>query len=58
MQRTLEPVDVLFSEFYFYVVGFLRHVNRQECFENPDDLFPTIYRVDRIQTLRRTGEHF
>lgn len=58
VQRTIEPVGVLFSEFYFYVVGFLRDINKQERFENPDDLFPTIYRVDRIQTLRRTGEHF
>lgn len=58
VQRTIEPVGVLFSEFYFYVVGFLRDINKQERFENPDDLFPTIYRVDRIQTLRRTGKHF
>ena len=26
--------------------------------ENPDDLFPTIYRVDRIQSFRVTDEHF
>ena len=58
VQRVLEPVGLMFSEYYFYVVGFLRNVNKQETFENPDDLFPTIYRVDRILTLRRTGEHF
>ena len=40
------------------MVGFLRNINKQEVFENPDDLFPTIYRVDRIQSLKRTGEHF
>lgn len=58
VQRTLEPVGLMFSEFYFYVVGFLRNINKQEAFENPDDLFPTIYRIDRIQSLKRTGEHF
>ena len=58
VQRSLEPVGIMFSEYYFYVVGFLRNINRQESFENPEDLYPTIYRVDRIQTLRRTGEHF
>lgn len=58
VQRTIEPVGVLFSEFYFYVVGFIQNINKQESFENPDDLFPTIYRVDRIQFLHRTGEHF
>ena len=58
VQRTIEPVGILFSEFYFYVVGFIQNINRQEAFENPDDLFPTIYRIDRIRSLRRTGEHF
>lgn len=56
--RTIEPVGLLFSEYYFYVVGFLQHVNRQTDFENPDDLFPTIYRVDRIHGLRVLPEHF
>ena len=56
--RTLEPVGLMFSEFYFYLVGFLRGLDRQTAFENPDDLFPTIYRVDRIHSLRRTGAHF
>lgn len=58
VQRTIEPVGILFSEFYFYVVGFIQNINKQEAFENPDDLFPTIYRIDRIRSLRRTGEHF
>lgn len=58
VQRSLEPVGIMFSEYYFYVVGFLRNINKQEAFENPEDLYPTIYRVDRIQTLQRTGEHF
>lgn len=58
VQRSLEPVGIMFSEYYFYVVGFLRNINKQEAFENPEDLYPTIYRVDRIQSLQRTGEHF
>lgn len=56
--RRLEPAGLMFSEYYFYLVGFLRDVDRKEHFENPDDLFPTIYRVDRIQKFRVTGEHF
>lgn len=58
VQRTLEPVGIMFSEFYFYLVGFLQNVNKQEEFDNPDDLFPTIYRVDRIESLCQTGKHF
>ena len=32
--------------------------NGDQEFENPDDLFPTIYRVDRIRSFHITGEHF
>lgn len=58
VQRVLEPVGLMFSEFYFYVVGFLRNINKQEVFENPNDVFPTIYRIDRIVNLLRTEDHF
>lgn len=56
--RILEPVGLMFSEYYFYLVGFIRNIDRKQAFENPDDLFPTIYRVDRIVRFRETGEHF
>lgn len=58
VKRTLEPVGLMFSEFYFYVAGFLQNINKKELFENPYDIYPTIYRVDRIISLSRTGEHF
>lgn len=58
VKRLLEPVGLLFSEYYFYLVGFIRDIDRQAAFENPDDLFPTIYRVDRIQSFTVTAEHF
>lgn len=58
VQRTIEPVGLIFSEYYFYLVGFLRNIDKQEIFENPDDLFPTIYRVDRIQNFILLDEHF
>lgn len=57
-KRTVEPVGLLFSEYYFYLVGYLRDVDREEHFENPDDLYPTIYRVDRIQSFFVTEERF
>lgn len=58
VQRSIEPVGLMFSEYYFYLVGFLRNVDKQDVFENPDDLFPTIYRVDRIQRFAVLDEHF
>ena len=58
VRRTIEPVGLMFSEYYFYVVGFIRNIDRKAEFENPDDLFPTIYRVDRIRDFHVTEEHF
>lgn len=58
VKRIIEPVGLMFSEYYFYMVGFIRGIDRQQAFENPDDLFPTIYRVDRIMSFRETGEYF
>ena len=56
--RTIEPVGLMFSEYYFYLVAFLRDINKKEAFENPDDIFPTIYRVDRILNFRVLPQHF
>lgn len=56
--RTIEPVGIMFSEYYFYLTAFLRNVDRESEFEEPDDLFPTIYRIDRITAFRVLDEHF
>ena len=45
----------MFSEYYFYLTAFLEDKSH---FENPDDLFPTIYRVDRIAAFKVLEEHF
>ena len=58
VQRTIEPVGLMFSEYYFYLVAFIRDIDRKTEFETPDDLFPTIYRIDRIQWFHITDEHF
>ena len=58
VRRTVEPVGILFSEYYFYLAAYLRGVDRKQIFENPEDPYPTIYRIDRIRAFRATGEHF
>ena len=58
VERRLQPLAILFSEYYFYLVGFIEDINRKEEFENPDDIFPTIYRLDRIKELEVLNEHF
>ena len=53
--RRIQPVGIMFSEYYFYLTAFLEDKSR---FENPGDLFPTIYRIDRIVSFQVLDEHF
>lgn len=56
--RRIQPVGILFSEYYFYLAAFIEGIDKQECFDNPEDKSPTIYRVDKIEKLKVTAEHF
>ena len=59
VERTIQPVGVMFSEFYFYLVGFIVPKEGEELhFEIENDLFPTIYRIDRIKDYCITDVHF
>lgn len=53
--RRVQPVGIMFSEYYFYLLAFLEDKSN---FDNPDDLFPTIYRIDRIRSFKVLDEHF
>ena len=53
--RRVQPVGIMFSECYFYLVAFLEDKSN---FDNLDDLFPTIYRIDRICSFKVLDEHF
>ena len=55
--RRLEPLAIMFSEYYFYMTAFLENVDRKQ-FAVIDDSFPTIYRIDRIESLKVTKDHF
>ena len=57
-RRTLQPVGLLFSEYYFYLAAFIEDIDKAEHFENADDLFPTIYRVDRLKKIKVLDRHF
>ena len=49
VQRTVEPVGIMFSEFYFYLCAFIK--------DKPKE-FPAIYRIDRIQSYTVSVKHF
>lgn len=56
--RRIEPVGILFSEYYFYLMGFIVDPEKRKSFDKEDDPFPTIYRIDRIQSVKDTNEKF
>lgn len=47
--RTVKPVAIMFSEFYFYLIAFMADDSKD---------FPTIFRIDRIASLVGTKQRF
>lgn len=56
--RKLQPLAIMFSEYYFYLAAFIDDKNVQENFNVINDSFPTIYRIDRIQDLKVLEENY
>lgn len=50
--RILKPIAIMFNEFYFYFVGFIEDEEVRKDFDVINDSFPTIYRIDRIESLK------
>ena len=58
VKRKVQPVGVVFSEFYFYLLGVIEDKEKRQTFQKKNDPFPTIYRIDRIQSIRVLEERF
>lgn len=56
--RRVQPVGILFSEYYFYLAAFIEGIDKKEHFATPEDRSPTIYRVDRIASFTVTHDRF
>lgn len=56
--RRIQPVGILFSEYYFYLASFIEGIDKKEHFANPADRSPTIYRIDRIASFTVTKDRF
>ena len=56
--RRIKPVGIMVSEYYFYLAGYIEDIDKAEHFTNPDDAYPTVYRLDRIRELNVTDERF
>ena len=58
VNRKIQPLAIMFSEFYFYLAANIENIDREKEFQNAEDKFPTIYRIDRIQELKVLDEHY
>lgn len=58
VHRKLQPVAIMFSEYYFYLTAFIDDDEVKKDFDVLNDSFPTIYRIDRIRSLKVLDERF
>ena len=58
VKRKLQPLAIMFSEYYFYLTAFIDDETVRKDFDVLNDSFPTIYRVDRIRELKILDERF
>ena len=55
--RKIEPVAILFSEYYFYLNAFIVEPDGTGGCTHKYD-YPAVFRIDRIRKYRETGEKF
>lgn len=58
VKRKVKPAAIMFSEYYFYLTAFIEDDELKEYFDVANDMFPTIYRIDRIEKYKVLEEHF
>ena len=58
VKRTVEPLGIMFSEFYFYLIAIVRNEPYTSYFKSKNRLMPAIYRIDRLQRISITNEIF
>ena len=56
--RKLQPLAIMFSEYYFYLAAFIDDEETRKDFDVINDSFPTIYRIDRIKDYKVLDEKF
>lgn len=58
VKRTVEPLGIMFSEFYFYLIAIVRNEPYTSYFKSKNRLMPAIYRIDRLRSFTITDETF
>ena len=57
IKRIVEPVAILFSEYYFYLNAFIVELDDSGKYVHKYN-YPTIFRIDRIKEYKHIGEKF
>lgn len=57
VHRKLKPVGIMFSEFYFYLTAYIVP-EKDDDNKLEKNVYPAIYRIDRILDFMVTDEHF
>jgi len=57
VERIVEPVSILFSEYYFYLNAYIVEPDDRGTYTHKYD-YPAIFRVDRIETCRLLEQTF
>ena len=57
VKRVVQPVGIIFSEYYFYLNAYIVEKNEVGNYEQKYD-YPAIFRLDRIVKFKETGEKF
>ena len=58
VRRVIDPVGLMFSEYYFYLLAHIENIDKEKYFCNKDDEYPTIYRLDRIEDFEVLNEKY
>ncbi len=58
VERIIKPVGMMVSDYYFYLTAFIDDINTKKEFREPNDPYPTIYRIDRIIKYEALDDHF
>lgn len=57
VKRVIQPVAILFSEYYFYLNAYITEQNEQGEYVRKYD-YPAVFRIDRIKSYRELGKKF
>lgn len=58
VKRKLQPLAIMFSEFYFYLAAVIDDESTKANFEIKNDTYPTIYRIDRMKAITILSDKF